>query len=94
MNEMSLDEQIQRLEEMKSYLGDFCKEMQQVMDTLQSQIKFLRSQGFSVETEQTYQQRYYTPANNDVEEVVSDINGRHFQYIDEVIKHLDRARNR
>lgn len=94
MNEMSLDEQIQRLQEMKSYLGDFCKMMQQTMETLQNQIKYLRSQGFSIETEQTYQTRYYNPANSDVERVVSDIYSRHFTYIDEVIEDLERAKNR
>ena len=94
MNEMSLDEQIQRLHEMKASLGDFCKMMQQTMETMQNQIKYLRSQGFSIETEQTYQTRYYTTANSDVEKVVSDIYGRHFAYIDEVIEDLERAKNR
>lgn len=94
MNEMSLDEQIQRLREMKDYLGDFCKLMKETMETMQNQIQFLRSQGFSIETEQTYQQRYYTPANNDVEHVISDIYSGHFNYIDEVIEDLERARNR
>lgn len=94
MNEMSLDEQIQRLREMKDYLGDFCKLMQETMVTMQNQIKYLRSQGFSIETEQTYQQRYYIPANNDVEHVISDIYNGHFNYIDEVIEDLERAKNR
>lgn len=94
MNEMSLDEQIQCLREMKDYLGEFCKMMQQTMETMQNQIKYLRSQGFSIETEQTYQTRYYEPANSDVERVVSNIYGRHFTYIDEVIEDLERAKNR
>lgn len=94
MNEMSLDEQIQRLSDMKVSLGDFCKMMQETMDTMQDQIKYLRSQGFSIETEQTYQSRYYTPAKSDVEKVVSDIYGKHFTYIDEVIEALERAKNR
>lgn len=94
MNEMSLDEQIQRLREMKGSLGDFCKIMQQTMETMQNQIKYLRSQGLSIETEQTYQTRYYAPANSDVERVISDIYGRHFNYIDEVIEDLECAKNR
>lgn len=94
MNEMSLDEQIQRLHEMKDKLGDFCKMMQQTMGTMQNQIKYLRSQGFSIETEQTYQTRYYEPANSDVERVVTNIYGRHFTYIDEVIEDLERAKTR
>lgn len=94
MNEMSLDEQIQRLREMKESLENFCKMMQQTMETMQNQIKYLRSQGFSIETEQTYQTRYYTPANSDVEKVVSDIYSRHFTYIDEVIEDLENAKNK
>lgn len=94
MSEMSLDEQIRRLKEMKSYLGDFCKLMRQEMQTLYNDMKFLRSQGLSVETEESYNNRYYNPANDDVEQVVSDIYGPHFNYLDEVIEKLERARNR
>lgn len=94
MSEMSLEEQIRCMEEMKSYLSDFCKIMQQEMEKMRSQIDFLRSQGFSIETEQSYTKRYYTPANEDVEQVVSDIYGPHFHYLDDVIKDLKRAKNR
>lgn len=92
MNEMSLEEQIRCMQEMRSYLGDFCFEMQKVMETLQNDIKFLRSQGFSTETEETYQRGYYTPANDEVEHVISDIYTQHFDYIDRVIERLERAR--
>ena len=92
MNEMSLEEQIHCMQEMRSYLGDFCGIMKNVMETLQNDIKFLRSQGFSTETEETYQRGYYTPANDDVEHVISDIYTQHFDYIDRVIERLERAR--
>lgn len=92
MNEMSLDEQIRCMQEMRDYLGDFCGIMKNVMETLQSDIKFLRSQGFSTETEGTYQRGYYTPANDEVEHVISDIYTQHFDYIDRVIERLERAR--
>lgn len=94
MSEMSLEQQIRCMNEMRNYLGDFCMIMRQEMEKMRNQINFLRSQGFSTETEETYTQRYYTPANNDVEEVVSDIYGPHFTYIDGVIEDLERARNR
>ena len=94
MSEMSLDVQIRCMHEMKDYLGDFCKLMRQEMETLRNQIDFLRSQGFSTETEETYTQRYYTPANDDVEKVISHIYGPHFSYIDEVIEDLERAKRR
>lgn len=92
MNEMSLEEQIRCMQEMRDYLGDFCGKMKNVMEKLQNDIKFLRSQGFSTETEETYQRGYYTPANDDVEHVISDIYTQHFDYIDRVIERLERAR--
>ena len=67
-----------------------CKEMEK----MRNQIVFLRNQGFSTETEESYTQRYYTPANDEVEQVVSDIYGPHFTYIDGVIEDLERAKNR
>ena len=91
MSEMSLKEQIHCMREMRSYLGDFCVMMKNVMETFQNDINFLKSQGFSVETEETYRKNYYTPANNDVEQVISDINQKHFDYIDRVIERLERA---
>ena len=93
MSEMSLTEQIRRLEEMKSYLGDFCIEMQNVMEKLNGQIVFLRSQGFSIETEQSYRQGYYTPAKSDVERVIKDIHTRNIPYIEDVISDLDEAQH-
>lgn len=94
MNEMSLEEQIRCLREMRAYLGDFCKEMSETMETMQNQMKFLRNQGLSIETEQVYQQRYYVPANQNVEQVISDIYSRHFSYLDGVIEDLEKALNR
>ena len=92
MDEMSLEEQIRCMQELRSDLEDFCQEMLRFMDELQQDIKFLRSQGFSTETEETYQRGYYTPANNQVEEVVGDVRGAHYDYIDRVIERLERAR--
>lgn len=93
MNEMSLREQIQCLEAMESDLRDFCRLMRDSMDSFQSDIKYLRSNGFSTEKEEKYQQEYYTPANNDVNQVISDIYGPHLHYLDEVIENLKRALN-
>lgn len=90
-NEMSLREQIHYLNEMKTYLEKFCNEMLQTMNYFQDQITGLRQEGFSVETSETYIQRYYTPAKSDVETVVSDIRKRHIDYINRVIERLERA---
>ncbi len=94
MSEMSLDEQIHCMKQVRSDLEDFCKDMLGFMDDLQKDIIFLRSQGFSTETEETYQKGYYAPANDMVEEVVGDVRVKHFDYIDRVIERLERAKNR
>lgn len=94
MSEMSLEEQIRRMEEMKDYLGDFCTIMQQEVDQLRQDIDFLRSQGLPTETEESYTQRYYNPAKNNIEEVINSIYTRHYSYIDDVISDLERAKNR
>ena len=93
MNEMSLEEQIRCMEQIRSELGVFCQEMGRYMEEMQKDIKFLRSNGLSIETEETYQIGYYTPANAKVEEVINDIQRAHFDYIDRVIKSLERAKN-
>lgn len=94
MSEMSLEEQIRCMKEMKVYLEDFRLIMLQEMDKMRDQIDFLRSVGFSVETEKSYTQRYYTPARDNVEQVVADIGTRHFAYLDSVIEDLEHARDR
>ena len=90
---MSLQEQIRCMQEMRSELGSFCGIMRNVMDDFQNDIKYLRSQGFSTEKEEQYQRGYYTPANDKVEHVISDIYTQHFDYIDRVIDRLQRALN-
>lgn len=91
MSEMSLEQQISCMQEMRSELGDFCKMMRGYMDAFQDDIQFLRSQGLSTETEERYQKGYYTPANEEVDRVISDIQRQHFDYIDRVIERLQRA---
>ena len=91
MNEMSLEEQIRCMQEMRDYLGEFCKIMQNTMESFQNDIKYLRSYGLPVETERNYQQNYFAPANDKVEQVVSDIYQKHIDYIDRVVERLKRA---
>ena len=93
MNEMSLEEQIRCMEAMRSFLGEFCALMNQAMDDFQKDIKFLRSNGLSIETEEQYQQGYYTPAKAQVDNVINDIQVKHFDYIDRVIEYLRSAAN-
>lgn len=88
---MSLEQQIRCMQEMRDYLEDFNRTMKEVMNSLQKDIKFLRSQGLSVEIEEAYQRNYFGPANDRVDHVVFDINHKHFDYIDRVIEKLKRA---
>ena len=90
MNEMSLEEQIRCMQEMRGELESFCGIMRNVMIDFQNDIKFL-SQGFTTEKEEQYQKGYYIPANDKVEQVISDIRQYHFDYIDRVIERLQRA---
>ena len=92
-NEMSLQEQIQCMEQMRDELGNYCSMMRSTMDSFQDDIKELRIHGFSVETEERYQKGYYTPANNNVEQVINDIQILHFNYIDRVVEQLRKALN-
>lgn len=91
MSEMSLREQINCLKTMRSDLDSFCGEMHRTMDKFNEDIKYLRAQGLSIETEERYQKAYYTPAKDDVDQVVSDIYQFHFDYIDRIIERLERA---
>ena len=88
---MSLEEQIRCMQEMRAELEDFCRQMKEIMETLDTDIADLKSQGFSVETAEKYRNNYYRPANDDVEQVISDIQHQHFDYIDEVISKLQDA---
>lgn len=87
---MSLNEQIQRLKEMKSYLENFSQEMIEAMEYFQEQIINLKKQGLSIETADTYLQRYYTPADSSIEQIVNDIRSRHIEYINRVIELLEK----
>ncbi len=93
MSEMSLEEQIRCLNDMKSYLERFCDEMKKTMELLSDQMLFLRGNGLSIETENKYRQRYYDLANEDVEYFISNVYNNHFDYLDRIIKFLEEDLN-
>ncbi|MDR1348069.1 MAG: hypothetical protein LBJ63_06545 [Prevotellaceae bacterium] len=94
MNEMELEVQIQKLQEMRSYLGDFCVEMNQQIDDLQTDLHGYKAHGFPREIADKYESFYYAPARNDIQEMITRINTYHYQYIDAVIEDLMRALQR
>lgn len=89
--EMSLEEQLRCMQEMRSYLEQFCLQMNVVMDELGNDIEDLKNQGFSKETAQTYRQKYYQKAKEEVDTFVSHVQQNHFDYIDRVMEYLNGA---
>ena len=94
MAEMSLDVQIQKLQEMESYLGEFCVAMNQYINDLLNDLHSYKAAGFPSEVANKYESYYYAPTRNEVQEMITRIQTYHCQYIESVIEVLDRARNR
>ena len=91
MNEMSLEEQIRCMQDMRYKLEVFCETMRRYMDGFLEDIRYLRSYGFPIEKENDYKKGYYDPAKNDVDHVIDNVYRKHFDYIDRVIDYLERA---
>ncbi|MDR2286621.1 MAG: hypothetical protein LBE04_03985 [Prevotellaceae bacterium] len=94
MAEMILEVQIQKLEEMKSFLGEFCMLMNDQMEELRNNLHNYRAQGFPTEISDKYEERHYAPARSTVEQMITRIHTLHYNYIDGVIEDLTRAINR
>jgi len=94
MAEMILEMQIQKLQDMKSDLGDFYMLMFNHMDELRNNLNSYEAQGFPKEIAQKYEQRFYDPAYTVVEQMANRIRTLHYNYIDGVIADLTRALNR
>jgi len=93
-NEMILDVQIQNLQEMKQYLGEFSQIMNDVMEELRQNLYNYKSHGFPTEIADKYEQRYYAHARTTVEQMIQRIYTLHYAYLDGVIEQLTIARNR
>ena len=94
MAEMSLEVQIQKLQEMEAYLGDFCMAMNQHINDLRNDLHAYKAAGFPREIADKYESYYYMPANDEVGKVINRIHTYHYQFIDGVIADLQRALNR
>jgi hypothetical protein len=91
---MELQVQIQKLQEMRNYLGEFCVAMNRHINDLQQDLYGYKAQGFPREIADKYESYYYAPARNEVQDMITRINIAHYQYIDSVIGDLIRALNR
>ena len=91
MSEMRLEEQINCIDSMEQYLELFCELMIKVMEDLSKQAQFLRGEGLSVETEETYRNDYFNPAKEVVKDVIYNIENEHMVYLEKVRKDLIAA---
>jgi len=94
MAEMILEMQIQKLQDMKSDLNDFCVVMNDHMEDLRGNLYAYKAAGFPKEISDKYELRYYAPARATVEQMINRIYTLHYNYIDGVIDDLTRALNR
>jgi hypothetical protein len=94
MNEMILEMQIQKLQDMKSDLNDFCMLMNNHLEELRGNLYAYKAEGFPKEISDKYEQRHYAPARQTVEQMINRIYTLHYNYIDGVIEDLTRALNR
>jgi hypothetical protein len=93
-NEMILEVQIQKLQEMKQYLGEFAQMMFDYIEELRNELYENKAQGFPTEISDRYEQRHYAPARMTIEQMTTRIYTLHYNYIDSVIAALTRALNR
>lgn len=93
-NEMILEVQIAKLNEMKDYLREFSQMMRDHMEELRNELYMNKAQGFPAEISDRYEQRHYAPARQTIEQMTQRIYTLHYNYIDGVIEDLTRALNR
>ena len=94
MNEMSLAVQIKQLNEMKSYLEGFCKELRQTVDEMRQQTLALKGAGLPVEKADDYLTKDLSVVDSGVEQVIKNITTQHIAFLDEVTNYLESALKR
>ena len=90
-SEMTLVMQIQKLEDMKRDLTDFCIMMQNYMDEAHKKVQGLKAQGFPKEKCDDYEKKYLHPAKEIVDQMINRTTSIHYSYLDGVIIHLQNA---
>ena len=93
MEEMSLELQIECMQQMRDFLEEFCGMMVGDIESLEKDLADLRSQGFSVEKADDYRDKYLDPAAEVVERLVEEIQKYHFEYLDGIIQTLEEILN-
>jgi len=93
MATMSLVTQMQKMQDMKRDLGDFCTNLNRLMNEIGSQLDGYVRQGFPVEIAQKYKAVFYNPQKNDIDNLIAEVQSKHFEYIDDTIAELNAAAN-
>ena len=88
MANMSLEVQIQKMLEMRAYLGEFCAKLNSGMDNLRNQLHQNVAMGFPIEIAATYEQAYYTTEKQEIDRLIQTIQTTHFDYIDGIVSDL------
>jgi len=91
MSEMVLVTQIQKLEDMKRDLTDFCIMMKNYMDETHNTLQGLKAQGFPKEACDNYEKQHLHPAKEIVDQMINRIISMHYSYLDGVKIHLQNA---
>ena len=91
MAQMVLVTQIQKVEQMKKDLTDYCMMMKSYMDEVHRTLQSLKAQGFTKEKCEDYETQYLQPAKKVVDEVIGRITTQHYKYLDDVKASLQKA---
>ena len=91
MATMSIDTQIQKMQEMRGTLEQFCKLINSTMDSVNDNLNRLVMQGFPIEFAQRYYSQYYMSASQQVDSIVREINTKHYEYIDNIVSDLTKT---
>ena len=93
MAEMSLDLQIQKMLEMKAFLGEFCIKLNAGMTGLKGKLDTNRAMGFPKEVAARYEASYYTPEKAKIDQLVQTIQNTHYKYINDVVAEFEATKN-
>ena len=93
MAEMSLDVQIQKMHEMKAFLGEFCVKLNTGMTDLKSKLHQNRAMGFPKEVAAHYEGTYYNPEKAKIDQLVQTIQSTHYKFLNDVIAEFNATKN-
>lgn len=93
MAEMSLDVQIQKMLEMKAFLGEFCIKLNTGMTDLKNKLHQNRAMGFPKEIAAHYEAAYYNPEKSKIDQLVQTIQSAHYKYISDVVAEFKATGN-